>query len=102
MTSTLAEKNGLKLYVAILSAILAAAASTRVKADDRPATPAPYRVVGRDRKRLPVAQSPLLESLKKTTVDEKAAHSILDQVFRPGDGTGPAQERNSHGLSPHL
>jgi hypothetical protein len=36
----------MKRYVAILSAILAAAASPRVTADDHPASPAPYRVVG--------------------------------------------------------
>jgi hypothetical protein len=49
-------------------------------------------ISGRDGKRVPVAQSQLLEPLKKTTVDEEAASSALNQIFRPGDCTGTAQE----------
>ena len=53
-------------------------------------------LVGRDGKRIPVAQPQLFEALEQATVDQQAVPLVAYQIFRPGDRIRSAQESDAH------
>jgi len=48
--------------------------------------------MGIDREAIPITQAQRLESLKQAAIDQQPMFGIFNEVFRAGDGSGPAQE----------